>query len=330
VPPTAVSVADTPAAAASATGTAVTAAPAAVVAALAQADAPGEASVPAPGEQALPQQAAPAQDTAVQAAPVQTAPGEADPAQSAPVQAVPAQNAPVAQPTVPDARPANQPPPVAPVAPVADQTTEPQAAPAQAAPVVAAAATPQSGADQQQDAGAQQQQPAGPNGIQPVPAHTAPAPAPVAHAAHVSPLRTAETVERIHALVQLANANGAAQARLQLHPAELGGVTIQLRVTAAGLQAHIAADRPEALPLLQQAGDELRKSLADRGVEVNHLDFGMRGDAQAGAWREQSRAQQELADGFDAGPLTDGDEPLDAVPTATGEAPAGVLVDVKA
>jgi flagellar hook-length control protein FliK len=107
-------------------------------------------------------------------------------------------------------------------------------------------------------------------------------------------------------------------------------VTIQLRVTAAGLHAHIAADRPEALPLLEQAGADLRKSLAARGVEVSHLDFGMRGDAEAGAWRDQGRAQQDLADEF-RGVDTIGlaDEPADEALSPTAETPAGALVDVK-
>ena len=315
-PAVAVSVADTPAAAASATGSAVPAAPGAVVAALAQ------------------QTAAPAE-----AAPVDAAPVEAAPAQAAPVQAAPAQadaGKPAALPTVPDAS-APAPTPVAPQQPQqqVQQSQQPAAQP-QAAPVDAAPATPQNGADQQQqptgqDAGAQpqaQQAPTVPNGIQqPAPVHHHVTP--VAPVLHAMPLRTAEAVEKIHGLVQLASQNGTAQARMELHPAELGGVTIQLRVTAAGLQAHISADRPEALPLLQQAGDDLRKALVDRGVEVSHLDFGMHGGAENGAWREQSRAQQELADGF--GTLDLGDDVAEeTLAISSVGAPAGALVDVKA
>src|SRR5205085_6913357 len=96
------------------------------------------------------------------------------------------------------------------------------------------------------------------------PAQAPHAPAPTAAP---SPLNTAQAVERIQAMVQLAHSRGSAQARIELHPAELGGVTIQLQVAHDGLRAHIAADRPEALPLLQKAAGDLQRSLGSRGID---------------------------------------------------------------
>ena len=164
------------------------------------------------------------------------------------------------------------------------------------------------------------------------PAH---APAPPA------PLNTAHAVERIQAMVHVAHARGAAHARLELHPAELGGVTIQLHVTHDGLRAHIAADNAEALPLPQKAAADLQRSLEDRGIDLRGLDFGLAPDAEAGASRDDGRAQQRAGafafaggrgerDGDGDG---DGDDdPLTTAMTATRtvELPAGALVDVRA
>src|SRR3712207_8962035 len=49
----------------------------------------------------------------------------------------------------------------------------------------------------------------------------------------------------------------------------------RLRSTAQGLTAAIAADRPEALAALQQAGDDLRRSLEDRGVNVISIEVSL-------------------------------------------------------
>jgi len=338
VPAQPVSVAQTPAAAAAATGTAVPAAPGAVVAALAGAaakQAPGSPAGPVPAATAA---TAPATDQQLPQAPAAgaaTDPGTPQPA--APAAAGARQAAQQAAPAV-TAAPAPAP---------AQPPTADQAAAAVAAPATPSQdAQPQTTTGQQQQQGAGQDAPAAQVVAQPVPAPqaaaqaapipVAPAANPIQHVPGAVPIRTAEAVERIHALVQLANGRGGvAQARLALHPAELGGVTVELRVTDDGLHAHIAADRPEALPLLQQAGGDLRKALGDRGIDVHHLDFGMHPDAEAGAWQDQGRAQQELAGdfrGLDTPALEeDPAAEVSAQTTTTGvEPPAGALVDVHA
>ena len=152
------------------------------------------------------------------------------------------------------------------------------------------------------------------------PAH---APAPPA------PLNTAHAVERIQAMVHVAHARGAAHARLELHPAELGGVTIKLHVDGDGLHAHIAADRAEVLPLLQRAATDLQRSLESRGIDLQGLDFGLAPDAEAGASRDDGRAQQRA--GAFAAANGDGDAVGDVLTTSTSsvELPAGALVDVR-
>jgi flagellar hook-length control protein FliK len=136
------------------------------------------------------------------------------------------------------------------------------------------------------------------------------------------------------ALVHRPHRRGAAQARIELHPAELGGVTIQLQVAHDGLRAHIAADRPEALPLLQRAAADLQRSLEARGIDLSGLDFGLAPDAEAGASHDQGRAQGRENPFGGPGRLGSEDEAdaVDAVTTTTRsvELPAGALVDVRA
>jgi flagellar hook-length control protein FliK len=136
--------------------------------------------------------------------------------------------------------------------------------------------------------------------------------------------------DQARALLHIANHRGHAQARLTLHPAELGGVEVRLRVTTHGLMASITADRPESAQVLQQAGADLRRALEAQGVEVAGLDIGVAGDDA------RQRAQQRDADGARtrAGAADAGEElsPIDPDhPTTTASTIAlGVLVDVLA
>jgi flagellar hook-length control protein FliK len=136
-------------------------------------------------------------------------------------------------------------------------------------------------------------------------------------------------------MVHLAHARGNAHARLELHPAELGGVTIQLQVTADGLHAHISADRAEALPLLQRAAADLQRSLEARGIDLGGLDFGLAPDAEAGASSDDGRAWRRPGEFAAPSARLDGDDASEAdvttsTATRTVELPAGALVDVRA
>jgi flagellar hook-length control protein FliK len=149
----------------------------------------------------------------------------------------------------------------------------------------------------------------------------------------------AETVESLRDLVHVASARGAAHARLQLHPAELGGIEVRLKLTAEGLTAAISADRPEAAQALQQAGAELRRALEDRGVTVVSLevtvadphagregaerDLASSGDPRADQARGDSSRGRDAADQH-------GDEPDTGGRSASAPVPAGAIVDVMA
>ncbi|MCW2993404.1 MAG: flagellar hook-length control protein FliK, partial [Conexibacter sp.] len=66
---------------------------------------------------------------------------------------------------------------------------------------------------------------------------------------------------------------GNARATLQLRPAELGQVDVHLRTTRDGLVATISAHDQVGHDALQQAGNELRRSLEDKGVQLHSLDL---------------------------------------------------------
>jgi flagellar hook-length control protein FliK len=142
-------------------------------------------------------------------------------------------------------------------------------------------------------------------------------------------------VENTAALLHLAANRGVTHARLNLKPVELGGIEVRLRSTAEGISAQLVADSPEAAKMLSQAGDDLRKQLADQNVNLLSLDVSTSGDQQ------QSAAQFAGHLGSEGGHRSPGrlnpsglaaDDDLTAPAPAESTLllPTGVLVDVLA
>ena len=110
------------------------------------------------------------------------------------------------------------------------------------------------------------------------PAATPQTAVPVATPGWAGPLLTRasvlQTAERVQELVRIATTRaGNARAILQLRPAELGQVDVHLRTTRNGLVATISAHEQVGLDALQQAGNELRRTLEDKGVQLHSLDL---------------------------------------------------------
>ncbi len=83
---------------------------------------------------------------------------------------------------------------------------------------------------------------------------------------------------------------GAKQFDISLDPAELGKVEVRLTVDSAGnAQAHLVAERPETLQLLQRDSGTLSHALKDAGVQLgnNGLQFSLKGQE-----RQSDNAQQ--------------------------------------
>ena len=87
---------------------------------------------------------------------------------------------------------------------------------------------------------------------------------------------------------------GAKQFDIRLDPPELGRVEVRLSIDASGkAQAHMTADQPQTLDLLQKDAPTLTQALRDAGLDVSQsgLNFSLRGqdrqndDAGAGQGR---------------------------------------------
>jgi flagellar hook-length control protein FliK len=169
-----------------------------------------------------------------------------------------------------------------------------------------------------------------------VPPPAAPPAAPSPASATLNPAATPAPRLPVHpdqarALLQIANHRGVAQARLSLHPAELGGVEVRLRVTTHGLVASITADRPDSAQVLQQAGADLKRALEAQGIEVAGIDIGVAGDDA----RQRAHQRDADAPGTHATRAAGDDEELSPIdtdhPTTTATTIAlGALVDVLA
>jgi len=137
-------------------------------------------------------------------------------------------------------------------------------------------------------------------------------------------------VETVRLAVRAAAERGIAQARISLSPAQLGSIEIHLRHTAAGLLARIVAQHGAAAQLLQQAGDELRRSLESQGLTLLRLDVGASGQQASGGAGEQRGDGGPAARAADRGEPDAGDVQADPAAPATVTLPNGVLIDVLA
>jgi hypothetical protein len=141
----------------------------------------------------------------------------------------------------------------------------------------------------------------------------------------------ADMIEQIRATVELAARGGLAQARIALHPEELGQIRIHLTQTRDGLLARVSADEPVAMRALLAERSELAHAL--RGLTGSlSLDIGssahqhLRGDAGRGGAEEDSPRRVEAA----GTPAEEAETQSPAQTAAPTQSPKGELVDVLA
>jgi flagellar hook-length control protein FliK len=251
-----------------------------------------DGAVPAPVT-ATDAKPAPAPANAADAQPSATKPADAPPQSGAGAQGQP-----------------SQPQPGTPMAPAASQESV-AATPVTDVPAPAAAA------------------PAAP-ASQPVQAAPAAVPAPA-----TSPLERAVPLYRAAyataALIHIASERGITHARINLKPAELGGIEVRLHSSPEGVSARLVADSPEAARALTQAGDDLRRQLEARGVTLLSLDVSTSDDErrQAPAFGGDAAGQGSGSNGARAGAQAEA-APAAAPAETTLVLPDGLLVDVLA
>jgi flagellar hook-length control protein FliK len=88
------------------------------------------------------------------------------------------------------------------------------------------------------------------------------------------------TLNALAVSVAARSLSGARQFDIRLDPPELGRVDVRLSIDASGkTEAHMTADQPQTLDLLQKDAPTLTQALRDAGLDVSQsgLNFSLRG-----------------------------------------------------
>ena len=122
--------------------------------------------------------------------------------------------------------------------------------------------------------------------------------------AAVEAFRTA-MVERIAQAAQNYLRDGQSQMRIRLSPPELGEIHLRFSMDGERASAEVAVTKPEAVQLIMQHIEQLRRSLAEVGVELGSFDVSERetshGGRQQNGQSESGREWQDLLNDLDFG-----------------------------
>ncbi|HET7171873.1 MAG TPA: flagellar hook-length control protein FliK [Gaiellales bacterium] len=122
--------------------------------------------------------------------------------------------------------------------------------------------------------------------------------------------------------------NGSAMARISLHPADLGGVRITMRVHDGAVSATLAAETPAAAQALTQTASDLRRSLEGQGLQIASLDVHVAGDGPASSG--DRRQGSDLARAMSTTTDRAASEDVADITTELHLVPLGTQVDVLA
>ncbi|HJV22721.1 MAG TPA: flagellar hook-length control protein FliK [Holophagaceae bacterium] len=136
-----------------------------------------------------------------------------------------------------------------------------------------------------------------------------PAAAPVAAAGTEFKVPTSPVVNQVETTLRWMVKGPVPEAKLQLHPENLGKVSIELKVSEGQVHAKVWVQEPAALQALQDGRANLEQALKQSGLQLGSFDLQQGGEASHHA--PEPRAQQA------SGPKGDS-----ALPTARQEAPA--------
>ncbi|WP_104201973.1 flagellar hook-length control protein FliK [Billgrantia saliphila] len=116
-------------------------------------------------------------------------------------------------------------------------------------------------------------------------------------------------------LVQFARHGGEQRIEMHLHPAELGPLSVTLKVTEQGAQAQFLSAHALVRQVIEQAIPQLRESLAEQGISLGETSVGdqRQRDAQAFAGNGGQQSRSAPGQGDDA--MLMGDEGHDALST---------------
>ncbi|XKH60298.1 flagellar hook-length control protein FliK [Halomonas sediminis] len=81
-------------------------------------------------------------------------------------------------------------------------------------------------------------------------------------------------------LMQFTQRGGEQQIQMQIHPAELGPLSISLKVSEQGTQAHFLSAHAQVRQVIEQAIPQLREALAEQGISLGETSVGDQPDGQ--------------------------------------------------
>lgn len=112
---------------------------------------------------------------------------------------------------------------------------------------------------------------------------------------------------------------GDRQVELRLNPAELGPLSISLRVDEQGAQAHFLSAHASVRAAVEQAIPQLRESLAEQGITLAEAQVG-----EQGFGRSRDQAGQDSGGRSQPGQLPTGSEPIAATDSASTSLESGL------
>lgn len=123
-------------------------------------------------------------------------------------------------------------------------------------------------------------------------------------------------------LVQFARMGGEQRVEMQLNPAELGPLSVTLKMTEQGAQAQFLSAHAQVRQVLEQAIPQLREALAEQGITLAESSVGEQRQPQGQAFAENQAGRPGAAAGDAAEDGTGGSEQA-----AADGAPIGISLD---
>lgn len=103
-------------------------------------------------------------------------------------------------------------------------------------------------------------------------------------------------------LVQISQRGGDQHVQMQLNPAELGPLSISLKFSEQGAQAHFLSAHAQVRQVLEQAIPQLREALAEQGISLGETSVGEQRDPNDQAFA-QSSSKNGTKTGSDSGEI---------------------------
>ncbi|HAA45440.1 MAG: flagellar hook-length control protein FliK [Halomonas sp. 54_146] len=120
-------------------------------------------------------------------------------------------------------------------------------------------------------------------------------------------------------LVQISQRGGEQHVQMQLHPAELGPLSISLKFSEQGAQAHFLSTHAQVRQVLEQAIPQLREALAEQGISLGETSVGEQRDPNTQGFAQSGGKQGSQAGG------DNGDIGLDETPALSAESSPLIL-----